>query len=291
MPKPLPLALRGLRFFYRFLSPVLPGLGVRLLWRVFRPRRRQLRAGPVQFLAGAELFFFASTGALTGVSLRLQGYRWGNGPRTVLLVHGWEGSPTDFRDLVPALLHRGYTVVAFDMPAHGRSEGLETNLVEMRQALLDYTRSAGLPFAIIAHSMGGIAAALLLTDSSTSVEKFAFVASPLSAQASFDVAFTPLRVPPAIRRRFYQRLARHLRQPVESIALPPANQLHAGHLLGVYDATDEQVTFDAVQRYLAANPAIAQYEVRGVGHTRILRHPPVVQRLIGFLAAEVEAGA
>jgi pimeloyl-ACP methyl ester carboxylesterase len=284
MPKILPPAPRGLRFFYRFLSPVLPGLGVRLLCRVFRPRRRQLREEQAPFLAGAELFSFASAGALTGHTIQLQGYRWGSGPRTVLLVHGWEGSPVDFRDLVPALLSRGYAVAAFDMPAHGRSDGFETNLVEMRQALADCIRTAGRPYAVVAHSMGGIAAARLLTDAAAGVEKFAFVASPLSAQASFDVAFAPLRVPPAVRRRFDQRLARLIRQPVAAIAFAPADQLHARRLLGVYDTTDEQVVFDAVRPYLAVNPTIEPNEVRGVGHTRPARAaaPRRIPRRLSF---------
>ncbi|PJJ59480.1 alpha/beta hydrolase [Hymenobacter chitinivorans] len=285
MPKPLPLALRALRFFYRFLSPVLPALGVRLLWQTFRPRRRLLRAEQAQFMAGAAPFSFSSTGALTGQTIRLQGYRWGSGPRTVLLVHGWEGSPADFRELVPALLRQGYAVAAFDQPAHGHSEGAETNLVEMKQALVDYTLSVGPPYAVVAHSLGGTAAALFLRDAAAPVEKFTFVASPLSARDTFEVVFTPLQVPQAVRSRFYERLARHLRQPVEHIAFAPAAQLSAHRVLGVYDATDEQVVFERVQQYLTANAVIEPLVVRGVGHTRLLRHAPVVQRIVNFIDA------
>ena len=282
MSKTLPLALRGLRFFYQYLSPLLPWLGVSLLWRLFRPRRRPLREGQVQFLAGAESFSFPSSGALTGRTIRLQGYRWGSGSRAVLLVHGWEGSPADFRDLVPPLVARGYTVTAFDLPAHGRSEGTETNLVEMKQALIDYIKVAGLPHAVVAHSLGGIAAALLLADLANRVEKFVFVASPLSARAGFDVGFASLRVPKSVRRRFYQRLTRHLGQPLDTIAFAPQAGLRAKSLLGVYDTADDQAVFKPVQQYLADNGAIERLVVSGVGHYRLLRHAPVVQRIAGF---------
>jgi len=283
MPNPLPLALRGLRFFYRFLSPVLPGVGVRLLWRVLRPRRRPLRAEQAQFLAGATAFSFTSDGARTGQPVHLQGYRWGHGPATVLLVHGWEGSPADFRDLVPVLLRQGYAVAAFDLPAHGRSEGAETNLLEMKQALAAYIRHAGLPHAVVAHSMGGTAAAILLREAAAAIAKFVFVASPLSAHDIFEVVFAPLQVPRSVRQRFYQRLARQLEQPLEDLAFAPAEQLRAGALLGVYDTDDPQIAFETVRHYLAANPAVAQHVERGIGHTRLLRHPPVVQRIADFL--------
>ncbi|MBD2767427.1 alpha/beta fold hydrolase [Hymenobacter sp. BT664] len=285
MPKALPLALHGLHFFYRFLSPGLPGLAVRLMWQTFRPRRRPLRAEQSQLLAGAELFSFTSAGALTSKTIRLQGYRWGTGPRTVLLVHGWEGNPADFRELVPGLLRQGYAVAAFDLPAHGRSEGAETNLVEMKQALVDYTHFAGQPYAVVAHSLGGTAAALLLQDAAAPVEKFVFVASPLSAPDAFEMVFTQLQVPQSVRRRFYQRLARHLRQPVEDIAFAPVERLRAHRLLAVYDATDERVVFERVQLYLAANAAIEPLVVSGVGHNRLLRHAPVVQRITDFIEA------
>ena len=285
MSKPIPVALRGLYFFYHYLSPWLPWLGVALLWRLFRPHRRPLREAQAQFLAGAEAFAFTSGGARTGQPIRLQGYRRGNGPRTVLLVHGWEGSPADFRDLVPPLVAQGYTVAAFDMPAHGRSEGTETNLVEMKQALLEYTKVAGLPHAVVAHSLGGIAAALLLADVPKWVEYFVFVASPLTARAGFEVGFGPLQVPKAVRRRFFQRLVLKLGQPLEAIAFAPRADLRAKRLLGVYDTADDQAVFEPVRQYLADNAGIEQLVVSGVGHYRLLRHAPVVQRIAAFLDA------
>ena len=291
MPKPLPLALRGLRFFYRFLSPVLPGVGVRLMWQVFRPRRRPLRDEQAQFLAGAQSFSFTSTSALTGRALRLHGYRWGQGPATVLLVHGWEGSPADFRDLVPPLVAQGYTVAAFDLPAHGRSEGTETNLVEMKHALVEYINVAGLPHAVMAHSLGGIAAALLLADVPQWVEHFVFVASPLTARAGFEVGFGPLRVPKAVRRRFFQRLVLKLGQPLDAIAFAPRAGLRAKRLLAVYDTADDQAVFEPVQQYLADNAGIERLVVSGVGHYRLLRHPPVVERIVAFLAPHNAASA
>jgi len=289
MSKPIPVALRGLRFFYQFLTPWLPWLGVALLWRLFRPRRRPLREAQGQFLAGAEVFSFTSGGAQTGQPLRLQGYRWGSGPRTVLLVHGWEGSPADFRDLVPLLVAQGYTVAAFDMPAHGRSEGLETNLLEMKQALVEYGKVAGMPHAVVAHSMGGIAAALLLANVQKGVEHFVFVASPLTARAVFEIGFKPIRVPESVQQRFYQRLARKLGQPLDSIAFPPQAGLRARHLLAVYDTTDDQAVFEPVQQYLADNTAIERLVVGEVGHYRLLRHAPVVQHIAAFLGAPASA--
>lgn len=46
-------------------------------------------------------------------------YAWGEGP-AVLLVHGWSSHTGCMAGFVDPLLERGFRVVAFDAPAHGR---------------------------------------------------------------------------------------------------------------------------------------------------------------------------
>ncbi|MBD3640553.1 MAG: alpha/beta hydrolase, partial [Marinobacter sp.] len=57
-------------------------------------------------------------------------YSWGFGP-TVLMVHGWSGAGIQFGAFVGLLVKAGYRVVTFDAPAHGRAQGLRTDLFEM----------------------------------------------------------------------------------------------------------------------------------------------------------------
>ena len=45
----------------------------------------------------------------------LSALRWGQGP-AVLLMHGWEGRPTQFASLITALVNDGYSVIALDGP-------------------------------------------------------------------------------------------------------------------------------------------------------------------------------
>ena len=66
----------------------------------------------------------------------LSALRWGQGP-AVLLMHGWEGRPTQFASLITALVDAGYSVVALDGPAHGRSPGSEANVVLFARAMLE----------------------------------------------------------------------------------------------------------------------------------------------------------
>lgn len=85
--------------------------------------------------------------------------RWGKGP-TVLMMHGWEGRPTQFAALIDTLVAAGHTVVALEGPAHGRSPGQQAHVVLFARALLEAAGELPPLRAVIGHSMGG--ASLLL---------------------------------------------------------------------------------------------------------------------------------
>lgn len=89
----------------------------------------------------------------------LSALRWGQGP-TVLLMHGWEGRPTQFAALIETLVKSGHTVVSLEGPAHGRSPGVQAHVVLFARALLEAAAELPPLRAVIGHSMG--AASLLL---------------------------------------------------------------------------------------------------------------------------------
>ena len=82
-----------------------------------------------------ELPVLASAERIT-LRFGLSALRWGNGP-TVLLMHGWEGRPTQFAALIETLVRAGHTVVSLEGPGHGRSPGEQANVVLFARALLE----------------------------------------------------------------------------------------------------------------------------------------------------------
>ncbi|MDR2305990.1 MAG: alpha/beta hydrolase [Paucimonas sp.] len=91
----------------------------------------------------------------------LSALRWGQGP-TVLLMHGWEGRPTQFAALIETLVEAGYTVVSLEGPAHGCSPGSQANVVVFARALLEAAAELPPLRAVIGHSMGGASVLLAL---------------------------------------------------------------------------------------------------------------------------------
>src|SRR5882757_5644780 len=63
--------------------------------------------------------------------LNVNGYRWNHPkPHRILILHGFSSSAYKFSYYAEAFINKGYEVLAFDAPAHGKSEGKTTNAVE-----------------------------------------------------------------------------------------------------------------------------------------------------------------
>lgn len=83
-------------------------------------------------------------------------YRLGESPKKVLLVHGWSGRGTQLVKFADALIEKGFCVISFDAPAHGKSPGKTTLMPEFIESILEIEKKYG-PFeAAIGHSLGGM---------------------------------------------------------------------------------------------------------------------------------------
>ncbi|NUO89646.1 MAG: alpha/beta fold hydrolase, partial [Dermatophilaceae bacterium] len=110
-------------------------------------------------------------GAPFEVDLRgrvVRGWSWGSGP-VVYLVHGWGGDLEQMVPLVAPLLERGLQVVAFDGLSHGRSDAgahgpRSSDAVELGRSLDAVAARFGPARAVVAHSMGALAALLAVLD-------------------------------------------------------------------------------------------------------------------------------
>lgn len=192
------------------------------------------------------------------VTLRfgLSALRWGSGP-TVLLMHGWEGRPTQFAELIKVLVNAGYGVVALDAPAHGCSPGREANVVLFARALLEAASELPPLKAVIGHSMGG-ASALLATQLGLRAEALVSIAAP-SRILTMLRRFSRYMGLPRQARAYFVRL-------VEEKAGIPAGQL---------DSACYQLDFPGLVVHAEDDPLVPFSEAeaihRGWSDSRLLR--------------------
>lgn len=199
-------------------SCIAPSVTARLaFWLFCHPRTAELTEEQSRMAAnGRSKLAKAQQFSVSVGRNEVRAYRFSsNKPRgTILLVHGWTSEAGHMMALVDPLLERRFNVVCFDLPAHGKSTGRVTNLLECATALQAVASLFSDVYGIVAHSFGGPVTALALTglaanNTDFDVDKIVLIASPnesayvtqsfsdglglsLQAQSDFETLFENL---------------------------------------------------------------------------------------------------
>jgi pimeloyl-ACP methyl ester carboxylesterase len=273
-----------MRLGFESLGRVFPSLAAQLALRLFStPRIRAQHKTSGVILESARVFE-----VLYGKKI-LKGYEWGSGPKTVLLVHGWESRGTALRSFVPGLVARNYRVVTFDGPAHGDSGGKRTTLPDFAGAVRAVINQVGNVESIITHSFGGPATvyALAQLDPSISIEKLVLIAAPSSTQRVVKDFIRMAHLPPRAVEKFKDLL----REGVSNQPFEEADILHnlglvkAAGVLVVHDRDDTSVSFASAEAIVERHPATNLLVTHGYGHYSLMKQEEVIGRVVEFVAA------
>jgi pimeloyl-ACP methyl ester carboxylesterase len=209
---------------------------------------------------------------------------WGSGP-TVLLVHGWGGHRAQLGAFAAPLAAARYRAMAFDFPAHGDNPGKQTNLFEMRDALLQVAQQQGPIEAVLAHSLGGLVN-LMALDAGLETTKVVQFGTLRSGQDAVERYFHIIQAPEAIRAPFWKRMESKFGEDIRDKTNGPAiaAQLSIPALL-FHDRNDEVTPFSDSQSIAEAWPGSRLAPMEGLSHRRILRDPETIEAAVDFIRA------
>ncbi len=138
-----------------------------------RPFRTPLKSHHRHFFASAHPFTFHHQGNL------IQGYRWGNGARKVLFLHGWQSHSYHWKRYIEAFPPEEYTLYALDAPGHGLSGGHFLTVPLYAGLIESFVRQQDKIEVVISHSLGGFSMLYALHNCpSLPVKKLVVLASP-----------------------------------------------------------------------------------------------------------------
>jgi len=267
----------------RGLSILAPGLAAvvaeQLFITVFRHRPPQREAEWAK--SATELSIPSPYGDLAA-------WVWGDGPKTVLLVHGWAGRGLQMGAFVQPLVEAGYRVVAYDAPSHGASPGRQANLFKLTEGLTAVAGAVGPLEGVIAHSLG--TTAVLLAASRGELDPGRFVAiSPMANTRTMSrhyaemTGFRP-EVVDAMRSRFEHRYDFRWDE-IEPARLA---ENFAPEALVIHDRDDRELPAEEGEALARVMPAGRSMTTRGLGHRRILRNPGVVRSATDFIRSSLK---
>jgi pimeloyl-ACP methyl ester carboxylesterase len=238
---------------------------------------RRLEPRLAERLAGVDLERVQSGDGM------LAAWRLGSGP-AVLLVHGWEDSHYLWAPLIDAAATRGRSLVAFDMPAHGFSDGEWGFDPQATNALHDVSAALGPIDAIVSHSSGA-ACAIRAISEGLAVDRAVLIAPPLRGGHNrwlrgVERAGVSREIAEAASAAYEQRIG-PTRAALDLCALLPALDVD---VLLIHSVDDEQMPFADSQDVAAECGRCQLIAVDGLTHRRTARDPAVVDRILGFIA-------
>jgi pimeloyl-ACP methyl ester carboxylesterase len=259
-----------------FVSAAAPRLAAPLAeWMFVRPPGRGLSAAESAWAADAV------AGSLATPSGTVPLWRWGTGPRTVLLAHGWGGRGPQLGAVARALAAGGWSAVAWDMPGHG-DRARPTSLLEMAETVAAVAESVGPVAGVVAHSFGTAATLVAAGRYGFRLERLAALAPAASPDRIVGHFSRATGFSPAVLERMRARLARRLE--FEWRELEPATIIPrlACAALIVHDRDDTRIPVEEGIELAALLPGAELALTSGLGHREVLRDAAVLDRIGEF---------
>jgi pimeloyl-ACP methyl ester carboxylesterase len=214
------------------------------------------------------------------------GYRWNKGgTKRVLIVHGFESTAINFERYIHPLVSKGYEVLAFDAPAHGRSSGKQITVLVYKDLIKYVHTQYGPVLSYMGHSLGGLALGLALAEMPHD-ENFrtVFIAPSAETSSAIDNFFSFLHLDNNVRKEFEKIIIAKSGHPVSWFRLQRAMTGIKAKILWIHDEDDTITPFRDALQVKAENYPNAKFVItKGLGHSRIYRDAGVTSLVVDFL--------
>ncbi|MBL7710265.1 MAG: alpha/beta fold hydrolase [Chitinophagaceae bacterium] len=243
------------------------------------PQRRNKKPPPKIFEQAEKLTF-----KLDGITIH--GWRWNHpAERKVLILHGFESSATSFDRYVKPLVKKGYEVLAFDAPAHGKSGSKQITAPLYAKTIIEINQRYGPVQSFMAHSFGGLAVSLALEEiHHTSDSRLVLIAPATETTTAINTFFHFLKLDDSLRPEFEKIIIKAGGLPSSWYSIRRAMKLIRAKVLWLHDEDDEITPLADAYKVKEENYPNIQFVItKGLGHRRIYRDNKVSKAIVDFL--------
>ena len=209
-------------------------------------------------------------------------YQYGKSEKKILLVHGWSGRGTQLFKIADELLEAGYSTISFDAPAHGKSPGKKTIMVDFIATILEIDKQFG-PFeAAIGHSLGGMSV-LNAIKKGLKVNHAVVIGSGDIVEDIMDDFVAKLELKPKISTLLRLHFEKKYKEDMNSYSAFLAAKETTIPVLVIHDNNDADVPVKAgihIHKYLKNGELLL---TDGLGHRKILGNPKVIEKTVQFI--------
>ncbi|EAZ94774.1 hypothetical protein FBBAL38_10057 [Flavobacteria bacterium BAL38] len=209
-------------------------------------------------------------------------YEYGKSEKKILLVHGWSGRGTQLVKIADEMLKMGYMTISFDAPAHGKSKGNSSIMIEFIASILEIDKQFG-PFEFaIGHSLGGMSV-LNAIKQNLQVKKAVTIGSGDIIQDIIDDFILKLKLKPEFGIKLRDYFETKYGGKMDDYSAYKAAEKTNIPVLVIHDKNDDDVSIKAaynIQKHLKQSEIMI---TEGLGHRKILGDETVIQKIREFI--------
>jgi pimeloyl-ACP methyl ester carboxylesterase len=219
---------------------------------------------------------------IPAIGKKINLYQYGSGNKKVLLVHGWSGRGTQLCKIADELVKSGYSTVSFDAPAHGKSPGNSTIMVDFIASIIEIDKQFG-PFEVaIGHSLGGMSVLNAIKDGLI-VDRAVLIGSGDIVQDILDDFIAKLELKPEISKLLCLFFEKKYGGKMDDYSGYKAASNIAIPTLVIHDENDPEVPVKAgihIYDHLKNGELML---TKNLGHRKILADHLVIEKIINFI--------
>lgn len=209
-------------------------------------------------------------------------YHYGKAEKKILLVHGWSGRGTQLVKIADELIKLGYSIISFDAPAHGKSKGNSSIMIEFIESILELEKQFG-PFEFaIGHSLGGMSILNAIREK-LKVRKVVIIGSGDIIQDIIDDFIKKLELKPEIGIKLREHFEKKYGVEMNFYSASNAAKEVLIPVLIIHDENDVDVNVKAAYN-IKENLNISELMItKNLGHRKILGNTEVIKRIVEFI--------
>ncbi len=209
-------------------------------------------------------------------------YHYGTSDKKVLLVHGWSGRGTQLFKIADELVKAGYSTISFDAPAHGKSPGKTTIMVDFIATIVEIDKKFG-PFeAAVGHSLGGMSV-LNAIKKGLKVNHAVIIGSGDIIEDIMDDFVAKLGLKTNISTELRLHFEKKYGEPMNNYSAYLAAMQTEIPILVIHDKQDPEVSVAAgihIHKHLKNGTLLL---TEGLGHRKILGNSTVIEKTVAFI--------
>lgn len=219
---------------------------------------------------------------ISSINKEIVVYHYGQSNRKILLFHGWSGRGTQLVKIADELINNDFSTISFDAPAHGKSKGNSTIMIEFIASIVELEKQFG-PFEYaIGHSLGGMSILNAIREH-FKVKKAVIIGSGDIIQDIIDDFIKKLELKSEISTKLKVLFEKKYNTEMDFYSASRSAKEISTPVLIIHDENDDEVNVKAAYN-IHKNLINSELMItKQLGHRKILGNDAVIKKIVAYI--------